>query len=78
MPLDTSTAVSADPTIVGTLYKTSEVATMLRVNQRTVQEWIRTGMLPAVRYGKLLRIRHADLVTFGEVLPPRPPPAGAA
>ena len=78
MTLDTSATLSADPTTVGTLYKTSEVATMLRVNQRTVQEWIRTGMLPAVRYGKLLRIRHADLVTFGEVLPGRTPPAGEA
>jgi excisionase family DNA binding protein len=48
---------------------------MLRVNQRTVQEWIRTGMLPAIRYGKLLRIRQADLATFGEALPRRFPPA---
>jgi excisionase family DNA binding protein len=80
----------ADPPIVGTLYTTQEVAQLLRVNQRTVQEWIRSGTLTAVRYGRLLRIRQADLAAFGEVLPrrtptteaadasPKPEPAGAA
>ena len=75
---------------VGQLYTTDEVATLLRVSQRTVQVWIRDGMLTAVRYGRLLRVRQADLATFGEVLPrrtpsalaedvsPRPAPAGAA
>ena len=77
MDTETSPVLTADPTIVGTLYKTSEVATMLRVHQRTVQEWIRTGALQAVRYGKLLRIRQADLATFGEVLPRHSPPAEA-
>jgi excisionase family DNA binding protein len=78
MTCDQSAVVTADPTTVGPLYTTAEVAKLLRVNQRTVQEWIRAGALPALRYGRVLRIRQADLVTFGEVLPPRPPPAGAA
>ena len=78
MTSEASTVVTADPTIVGPLYTTHEVATMLRVNQRTVQEWIRTGALTAVRYGRLLRIREADLVTFGQVLPVRTAPGGAA
>ena len=69
--------VTADPTQIGALYTTAEVAKLLRVHQRTVQEWIRAGMLPAVRYGRLLRIRQADLASFGEVLT-RPAPAGAA
>jgi excisionase family DNA binding protein len=47
---------------------TDEVAQLLRVSQRTVQVWIRDGMLTAVRYGRLLRVRQADLATFGEVL----------
>jgi excisionase family DNA binding protein len=72
-----STVVTTDPTIVGTLYTTDEVARMLRVSQRTVQDWIRSGTLTAVRYGRLLRIRQADLATFGEVLPRRTPPAMA-
>ena len=29
--------------IVGQLYTTDEVAKLLRVSQRTVQEWIRSG-----------------------------------
>jgi excisionase family DNA binding protein len=67
--------VTADPTQVGTIYTTAEVARKLRVHQRTVQEWIRTGMLPAVRYGRLLRIRQADLAQFGEVVTPQVPPS---
>ena len=74
--------LTADPTQIGTLYTTAEVAKLLRVHQRTVQEWIRAGMLPAVRYGRLLRIRQADLATFGEVLhghtPPSPTPEASA
>ena len=70
--------LTADPTQLGALYTTAEVARLLRVHQRTVQEWIRAGMLPAVRYGRLLRVRQADLANFGEVLSkPTPAPAGA-
>jgi len=65
--------LTTDPTQIGALYTTAEIAKLLRVHQRTVQEWIRAGMLPAVRYGRLLRIRHADLAAFGEVLNQRPP-----
>jgi excisionase family DNA binding protein len=82
-----SPVVTADPP-VGQLYTTDEVAKLLRVSQRTVQVWIRDGMLTAVRYGRLLRVRQADLATFGEVLTrhtppaadvsPSPAPAGAA
>jgi excisionase family DNA binding protein len=67
------TLPTVDPTLVGPLYTTSEVAAMLRVSIRTVQDWIRCGVLPAVRYGRLLRIRQADLAAFGEVLHPRTP-----
>jgi excisionase family DNA binding protein len=70
---DPAVAVTADPTQVGTLYTTADVSRLLRVHQRTVQQWIRTGMLPAVRYGRILRIRQADLVAFGEVLNPPAP-----
>ena len=54
------------------LYTTAEVAKLLRVSQRTVQVWIREGQLTAVRYGRLLRVRQADLVAFGEVLTGHP------
>jgi excisionase family DNA binding protein len=80
--------LTADPTQVGALYTTAEIARLLRVHQRTVQVWIRDGALPAVRYGRLLRVRQADLQAFGEVLnrrtpelhadaSPSPTPAGA-
>ena len=73
MQPDESAVLTADPTRVGTLFTTAEVAKLLRVHPRTVQEWIRNGTLTAVRYGKLLRIRQADLATFGEVLNQRSP-----
>ena len=73
---ETETITAAAPPI-GPFYTTDEVAKLLRVSQRTVQVWIRSGTLTAVRYGRLLRIRQADLATFGEVLPRRSPPAQA-
>ena len=72
-----SAVVTAAPPTLGPLYTTGEVAGLLKVSQRTVQDWIRSGTLTAVRYGRLLRIRQADLATFGEVLPRRTPPAMA-
>ena len=85
---DHPTAVVTLPPPVGQLYTTDEVAQLLRVSQRTVQVWIRDGQLTAVRYGRLLRVRQADLATFGEVLTkhttpttdvsPSPAPAVAA
>jgi excisionase family DNA binding protein len=69
------TATAGPP--MGQLYTTEEVAQFLRVSPRAVQVWIRDGRLTAVRYGRLLRIRQADLAAFGEVLPRRPTPAGA-
>jgi excisionase family DNA binding protein len=64
---------------MGQLYTVEEVARFLRVTQRAVQVWIKAGMLPAIRYGRLLRVRQADLANFGEVLSkPTPAPAGAA
>jgi excisionase family DNA binding protein len=64
-------------TLVGQLYTTGEVARLFRVSQRTVQVWIRSGELPAMRYGQILRVREADLAAFGEVLNQRPPAASA-
>ena len=72
-----TTVGTMDPS-VGTLYTTAEVAKLLRVSQHTVQTWIREGMLTAVRYGRLLRVRQADLATFGEVLSRHPTPAADA
>ena len=63
------------PAQAAPLYTTDEVAKLLRVSQRTVQDWIRSGTHTAVRYGRLLRIRQADLASFGEVLNERTPAA---
>jgi excisionase family DNA binding protein len=72
----TSTSVAEAPAI-GTLYTTADVARLLHISQHTVQAWIRQGLLPAVRYGRVLRVRQADLVAFGQVQPQQTPPAAS-
>ena len=38
-----------------------EVADLLRVSRRTVYNWLRSGQLPALRIGKVWRIRREDI-----------------
>jgi len=38
-----------------------EVADLLRVSRRTVYNWFRSGQLPAMRIGKVWRIRREDI-----------------
>jgi excisionase family DNA binding protein len=40
----------------------AEAARYLRVSDRTVSRLIRTGKLPALRIGRAVRVRHADLL----------------
>jgi excisionase family DNA binding protein len=37
-----------------------EVADLLRVSHRTVYNWLHSGQLPAIRVGKVGRVRHED------------------
>ncbi len=39
----------------------AEVAAMLKLNQQTVRNWIDQGTLSALRIGRRVRIRRADL-----------------
>jgi excisionase family DNA binding protein len=52
-------------TEIGELYTPKEVAQLLKVTLRTVQTWIGTGQLRATRYGRVWRIRAADVHAFG-------------
>ena len=56
------------PAVIGPLYTTREVATFLRVSQRTVEKWIQRGELPAMRYGTQKRVRQEDIVAFGALI----------
>ena len=38
-----------------------EVADLLRVSRRTDYNWLRSGQLPAIRIGKVLRVRREDI-----------------
>ena len=70
-------AVATTESPMGQLYTIEEVAGFLRVTQRAVQVWIKRGDLTAIRYGRLLRVRQADLTAFGEVLTRHTPPPAA-
>ena len=79
MATESLSITPVDPSLLDRLYTTEEVARILRVSQKTVQMWIRAGTLPAMRYGRLWRIRQVDLVAFGEVFTTdaaAPPPMG--
>jgi excisionase family DNA binding protein len=48
------------PTSADQLLTVAEIATILRMNQQTIRNWIDAGTLPAIRIGRRVRIRRAD------------------
>lgn len=68
MPARKKTAILPEATEIGRVYTTQEVAELLKVTQHTVQDWIRSGKLPAMRYGRVLRVRADDLAKFGQAV----------
>ena len=68
MPAKKKTAILPEATEIGRIYTTKEVAELLKVTPRTVQDWIKSGKLPAKRYGRVLRIRAEDLAKFGQAV----------
>jgi excisionase family DNA binding protein len=68
MPARKKTAILPEATEIGRVYTTQEVAELLKVTVRTVQDWIKSGKLPAMRYGRVLRIRAEDLARFGQAV----------
>ena len=68
MPAKKKTAILPEATEIGRIYTTKEVAELLKVTQRTVQDWIKSEKLPALRYGRVLRIRAEDLAKFGQAV----------
>jgi excisionase family DNA binding protein len=41
-----------------------EVAQLLSVHPNTVRNWIKTGKLPVLKTGKIIRILKTDIPTF--------------
>jgi excisionase family DNA binding protein len=57
----------------------AEVASVLRLNQQTIRNWIDSGTMPAVRIGRRVRIKRSDfdrVVEAGYSGPKPSPPAG--
>jgi excisionase family DNA binding protein len=55
----------------------AEIASILKLNQQTVRNWIDQGKLPAMHIGRRVRIRRADFDALIEasVVGDRQPPA---
>jgi excisionase family DNA binding protein len=49
---------------MGDVLTLEEVADYLRVHLTTVRRWCREGQLPALRVGRTVRVRRADLDTW--------------
>ena len=59
----------------------NEIAEHLKLNQQTLRNWIDQGSLPAVRIGRRVRIRRADLdriLAQGMTGPVEPQPSAVA
>jgi len=48
------------------LYTIDEIAEILKVTQRTIYNYIKSGSLKAIKIGKYWRIKHSDLEQFLE------------
>jgi len=46
------------------LYTVEEIAGILKVTERTLYNYIKSGLLKAIKIGKYWRIKHADLQNF--------------
>jgi len=46
------------------LYTIEEIASILKVTERTIYNYIKGGDLSAIKIGKYWRIKHADLENF--------------
>ncbi|MBN2299703.1 MAG: helix-turn-helix domain-containing protein [Acholeplasmataceae bacterium] len=47
-----------------TLYTIDEIADILKVTQRTIYNYIKSGDLTAIKIGKYWRVKHTDLAQF--------------
>ena len=55
----------------GKVYSTKEVADTLRINRRTVVDWVHTGLVRNVCPGAIIRIPGEDLLRATTTLPPK-------
>jgi excisionase family DNA binding protein len=46
------------------LYTIEEIAIILKVTQRTIYNYIKSGQLKAIKIGKYWRIKHDDFQSF--------------
>jgi excisionase family DNA binding protein len=60
------------------LLTVEQVADYLQLNKLTIYKYIREGRLPAVKIGKVYRVRRPDIEAFLESKRIRPPAASAA
>ena len=71
---DQAKTVPADGTVPGQrLLTIAETASRLGVCKRSIQLWLASGDLPAIKRGpRYVRVRETDLSAFVDRMPPRP------
>lgn len=53
-----------DTVTIFKLYSIDEIVEILKVTQRTIYNYIKSGSLKAIKIGKYWRIKHTDLEQF--------------
>lgn len=48
-------------------YTTKEVSSLMKVQEVTVRRWIKSGKLPAIRFGREYRLKLNDLEKYGKL-----------
>ncbi len=48
------------------LLTVGDVSQIVKVSERTIWKWVKSGDLPSVRLGRLVRVRPQDLDVFVE------------
>ena len=49
------------PALTDEVFTVAEVASILKLNQQTVRNWIDAGVLPALKIGRRVRVRRSVL-----------------
>lgn len=63
-PQAVSDSITTDNAMVDEIYTVDEVAKILKVEVRTVQEWLKTDKMPGFVVGKEYRVSESQLQEF--------------
>jgi excisionase family DNA binding protein len=50
--------------LIDSLLTADEVAAIFKIKRHTVYDWVKRGIIPTVRLGRLIRFRREDVIKF--------------